>query len=131
MNEIERPQPKMMKWAQDHLALYLRTGGREGHLFDFTPINGEGMTPNCLIKHIGRKSGRTLILPLIYGIYRGEVVICASKGGAPDHPAWVWDLMVSVYPPYAEYQEKTARIIPLVLMKPVADVPVFGEDDLT
>lgn len=126
-------------------------------------LNGEGYQPVCLIKHVGRKSGRTLILPLIYGMVEGEIVIVASKGGSPTHPAWylniaaanevevqiatqafratwreptdaerqrIWDQMVAIYPPYAEYQESTDRLIPLVLMKPVAAISVFKEADL-
>jgi hypothetical protein len=38
--------------------------------------------------------------------------------------------MVAIYPPYAEYQASTDRLIPLVVMKPVAPVPVFQPADL-
>jgi deazaflavin-dependent oxidoreductase (nitroreductase family) len=78
----------------------------------------------------------------------------ASKGGAPEHPAWyanlvanpVIDLMdgtrttpmrarelsgqerdlwwvraVAAYPPYADYQAKTERTIPLFVLEPLTD----------
>jgi deazaflavin-dependent oxidoreductase (nitroreductase family) len=93
----------------------------------------------------------------------GEIVVVASKGGSPAHPAWylnivaksevevqiatqafratwrepegserqrIWDQMVAIYPPYAEYQESTDRLIPLIVMKPVAAFPVFTETEL-
>jgi deazaflavin-dependent oxidoreductase (nitroreductase family) len=41
-----------------------------------------------LLRYVGRKSGKTMITPLIYGDIGGEVVIVASKGGADHHPAW-------------------------------------------
>jgi deazaflavin-dependent oxidoreductase (nitroreductase family) len=78
----------MHDWQEQHLRRYLKSGGTEGHLYDFGPINDEGYQPICLIKHVGRKTGRRLILPLIYGMVEGEIVIVASKGGAPEHPAW-------------------------------------------
>ena len=42
----------------------------------------------------------------------------------------VWDQMVAIYPPYAEYQKATDRLIPLVMMKPVAGIVVFAEAEL-
>ena len=30
----------------------------------------------------------------------------------------LWDLMLPIWPPYAEYQTKTEREIPVVLLKP-------------
>jgi deazaflavin-dependent oxidoreductase (nitroreductase family) len=80
----------------------------------------------------------------------GRYAIVASKGGAPEHPAWYhnvkanpvltvqdgeqvftrtarelegsereqwWQLAVEAYPPYAEYQTKTARQIPLFILE--------------
>jgi deazaflavin-dependent oxidoreductase (nitroreductase family) len=163
MSATDSPPPGMHGWQEQHLHRYLQSGGTEGHFYDFSPINGEGYQPICLIKHVGRKTGRTLILPLIYGMVEGEIVIVASKGGSPTHPAWylniaaasevevqvatqafratwrepvdaerqrIWDQMVAIYPPYAEYQESTGRLIPLVLMKPVAAISVFKEAEL-
>jgi deazaflavin-dependent oxidoreductase (nitroreductase family) len=161
-NDTSRPAG-MYDWQKAHLQRYLQSGGAEGHLYDFGPINNEGYQPICLIKHIGRKTGRTLIVPLIYGMVEGEIVIVASKGGSPTHPAWylniegtreievqiatqafratwrepadaerqrIWDQMVAIYPPYADYQLSTDRLIPLVLMKPVEAIAVFGEGEL-
>jgi hypothetical protein len=39
--------------------------------------------------------------------------------------------MVDCFPFYAVYQTRTQRVIPLVMMKSVAPLPVFSEDDLT
>lgn len=157
------PPPGMHAWQEQHLRRYLESRGTEGHFYDFDPVNGAGYQPICLIRHKGRKSGRTLISPLIYGMVAGEIVIVASKGGAPAHPAWylniaeapelgvqvatqafratwrepaaaergrIWEQMVATYPPYAEYQQSTDRLIPLVMMKPLGALPVFTEADL-
>jgi deazaflavin-dependent oxidoreductase (nitroreductase family) len=75
-------------WKDEHLNLYLRSGGAEGHVMDVTDIGGHKFTTMLLLRYVGRKSGKTMITPLIYGDIGGEVVIVASKGGADHHPAW-------------------------------------------
>ena len=72
----------------EHRAMYLRSGGAEGHVMDITAVGGHPFTTHCLIRYVGRKSGKVFITPLIYGDIGGEVVIVASKGGADEHPAW-------------------------------------------
>jgi deazaflavin-dependent oxidoreductase (nitroreductase family) len=75
-------------WKTEHLAMYLNSGGTQGHIMDVTAVGGHRFTTHCLIKYKGRKSGKTIVTPLIYGDIGGEVVVCASKGGADHHPAW-------------------------------------------
>ena len=41
----------------------------------------------------------------------------------------LWDFMVDCHPFYATYQKSTDRIIPLVVMKSVEEIPVFKPDD--
>ena len=69
-----------------HTWLYRRTGGRIGHR-----VPGVG-PPMLLLDHVGAKSGAKRTSPLLY-IPDGEnVVIVASKGGYPKHPAWFHNL---------------------------------------
>lgn len=75
-------------WKEDHLGMYLRSGGTEGHIVDVSDIGGHKFTTTLLLRLVGRKSGQTRINPLIYGDIGGEVVVVASKGGADHHPAW-------------------------------------------
>ncbi len=75
-------------WKEEHLELYLRTGGARGHIEDLSDIGGHKFSTNLLLRYVGRKSGNIMITPLIYGDIGGEVVIVASKGGADHHPAW-------------------------------------------
>jgi deazaflavin-dependent oxidoreductase (nitroreductase family) len=79
-------------WKDEHLSVYLRSGGAEGHIMDLTDIGGHRFSTNLLLKYVGRKSGKTMITPLIYGDIGGEIVIVASKGGADHHPAWYLNL---------------------------------------
>ena len=79
-------------WVSEHREKYLRSGGAEGHIEDITAVGGHAMGTHCLLKYTGRSSGKVFITPLCYGIIGGEVVICASKGGADTHPEWYLNL---------------------------------------
>lgn len=54
----------------------------------------EGM-PVVLITMTGAKSGRELCSPLVYSTDGDDVVIIASKGGAPEHPNWYHNLVAN------------------------------------
>jgi deazaflavin-dependent oxidoreductase (nitroreductase family) len=79
-------------WKTEHLEMYLGSGGSRGHIVDVSDIGGHRFTTTLLLRYTGRKSGKTIITPLIYGDIGGEVVIVASKGGADHHPAWYLNL---------------------------------------
>jgi deazaflavin-dependent oxidoreductase (nitroreductase family) len=73
---------------KEHRAVYLGSGGTEGHILDGSFIGGHKLCATLLLKCAGRKSGKTIITPLVYGYIGGDVVVVASKGGADAHPAW-------------------------------------------
>ncbi len=85
-----RQEPR--DWMANHLEDYLRSGGVQGHVMDISMTGGHRFTTHCLIKVRGRKSGKTRIVPLIYGDIGGEIVIVAAKGGADHHPDWYLNL---------------------------------------
>jgi deazaflavin-dependent oxidoreductase (nitroreductase family) len=91
MSEISIPD-SLPSWIKEHIELYLRDG-EAGHLWDASLGGGEGMLTTLLLTTTGRKSGRQLVLPLIYRpTDDGGYCIIASKGGAPTHPAWFLNL---------------------------------------
>ncbi len=137
-------------WIQNHIDHYIATDGADGYLWDATIGGGKGMIATLLLTTVGRKSGRELTLPLIFGTSGPDYVVVASKGGAPAHPAWylnleanptvkvqvkadkftaraytatgqeraaLWPMMVDIYGPYTDYQKKTDRQIPVVVLK--------------
>ncbi len=141
---------ELPSWIQDHVSRYLSTNGEDGYLWDASVGGGKGMVPTLLLTTTGRKSGRTLTLPLIFGRSGENYVVVASKGGAPNHPAWylnleanpdvqlqvkgdkfkarartaggaeratMWKNMVEIYGPYEDYQQKTQREIPVVVLE--------------
>ena len=91
-------------WVTEHREMYLKSGGAEGHIMDITAVGGHAFGTHCLIKYTGRKSGKVFISPLCYGDIGGEVVLCASKGGADVHPEWYNNIVAS---PQVEFQIAT------------------------
>ena len=68
-----------------HTAAYRATRGVVGHHLPGAP-------PMLLLEHVGAKSGRRRTSPLAYAVDGDAVVIVASKGGHPRHPAWFHNL---------------------------------------
>jgi deazaflavin-dependent oxidoreductase (nitroreductase family) len=117
--------------------------GRVGGMFE-----GANM---LLLHHTGAKSGTERVAPLVYLPDGDHYVIFASKGGAPENPAWYHNIkakpdakievgeetvevevqeaqgdererlyaaQVAVMPQFAEYAEKTDRLIPVLVLSP-------------
>jgi deazaflavin-dependent oxidoreductase (nitroreductase family) len=72
-----------------HTFLYQRTGGRLGHTLPGVP--GKML----LLDHVGAKSGKKRTSPLLYVRDGEDLVVIASKGGFPKHPAWYHNLMAN------------------------------------
>ena len=130
-------------YGDEHVRRYQETDGEEGYSW----LKGSEI---LLLTTKGRKSGEKRTMALIFREVDGAYVIVASKGGAPEHPAWylnmrdapdaieiqvkadrfpvsyrvaegeererLWDLMNEVWPDYAEYQTKTDREIPVLVL---------------
>ena len=79
---------RLVQWTVDHRAAYLRSGGVEGHIMDMSFIDGLPLQTMCLIRYVGRKSGRVMVNGLGYTLYGAEIVIVGSKGGSDEHPQW-------------------------------------------
>src|SRR4051794_21141831 len=68
-------------YGDEHVERYRATNGDEGYHWR------EGTTI-LLLDTVGRKSGEPRTHALIYREIDGKPTIVASKGGAPQHPAW-------------------------------------------
>jgi len=71
-----------------HAAVYRATHGLIGHRFPGSP-------PMLLLEHVGAKSGKRRTSPLVYARDGDDVILVASKGGFPKHPAWFHNLMAN------------------------------------
>lgn len=82
-------------WIAEHREIYLSSGGAQGHIMDITAVGGRSFATHCMIRYVGRKSGKVFITPLCYGDIGGEVIIVASKGGADQHPEWFNNILAA------------------------------------
>jgi deazaflavin-dependent oxidoreductase (nitroreductase family) len=138
-------EPSSAQWVRDQVAAYEASGGREANT-----LRDTGM-PVVIVTMHGNKSGKLRKVALMRVEHDGEYALVASKGGAPKHPVWFynlennpevtiqdgpepvdmtvhlatgeeratwWERGVAVYPPYAEYQTKTDREIPVFVAVP-------------
>jgi deazaflavin-dependent oxidoreductase (nitroreductase family) len=87
-------------FGAEHVRVYRETGGERGYHWRGTTI--------LLLTTKGRKSGEQRTTPLIHRTDGDRWVVIASKGGAPDHPAWFKNLAES--PDDVEIQVKDERI---------------------
>jgi deazaflavin-dependent oxidoreductase (nitroreductase family) len=142
MKSNEEIHDSPSEWAAKHIKQYVESDGREGH--EWKP----GVFA-LLLTTRGRKTGQLHRTPLIYGKDGEDIIIVASRGGHPRHPAWylnlvenpevevqigadkflarahtatpeekarLWPLMASIWPGYDDYQKKTDREIPVVVL---------------
>jgi len=121
-----------VEWINDHIRQYVETDGADGA--DYLGYRA------LLLTTVGRRSGVRRRTALYYGQDGDDYLVVGSRGGDPNHPAWylnldanpevevqvdgaerprLWKLMVETFPRYAEYQEKTTRQIPVVVLRRV------------
>jgi deazaflavin-dependent oxidoreductase (nitroreductase family) len=81
MGAADRLWPVLNQLMKGHAVVYRAIGGWIGHRFPGSP-------PMLLIDHVGARSGTRRTTPLAYVPDGRDVVLIASKGGHPRHPAW-------------------------------------------
>ena len=85
----DRTWPLLRRAMGVHTWLYRVSGGRLGP--DIPGVPGKML----LLDHVGAKSGAKRTAPLLYFPDGEDVVIVASKGGFPKHPAWYHNLIAN------------------------------------
>jgi len=77
-------------WNQQVIAEFRANEGQVGGSFAGAPM--------VLVHHVGRKSGKEYVIPLVYLPKEGDddsIYIFASKAGAPTHPDWYLNLVAA------------------------------------
>ena len=85
MSLADRSWPVLRRLMGAHARIYQLTNGVVGHRFPGAP-------PVLLLDHVGAKTGFKRTTPLVYVENRPDLVLVASKGGHPKHPAWYHNL---------------------------------------
>ncbi|MFI5429141.1 nitroreductase family deazaflavin-dependent oxidoreductase [Aeromicrobium sp. UC242_57] len=75
-----------------------RTNGAEGNEMQGKPI--------IVLTTLGAKSGKIRKTPLMRVEHDGEYLVVASKGGAPEHPTWYYNVVDA---PLVELQDGPVR----------------------
>lgn len=135
--------PSTAGWVRDQVEAYERSGGQAA-----TTLRDTGL-PVIVVTMRGNKTGNVRKIALMRVTHAGEYALVASKGGAPKHPVWYynlvanpdevtlqdgpepfeasvrqvtgderrvwWERAVAAYPPYADYQKRTDREIPVFI----------------
>ena len=138
-------EPSPAQWVRDQVETYEASGGKEANTLRDTGL------PVIIVTSRGQRSGKLRKTPLMRVEHDGEYALVASKGGAPEHPVWYYNLVadpsavmiqdgpepfdaevreisgderaewwtraVAAFPPYAEYQAKTDRHIPVLIAR--------------
>jgi deazaflavin-dependent oxidoreductase (nitroreductase family) len=87
-----------------HEALYKATDGRIGH--------GMIGVPTLLLRTRGRRTGQTRTNGLVYARDGDDYLVVASKGGADEHPGWLFNLKAEVEIQIGrERQKATSRVV--------------------
>jgi deazaflavin-dependent oxidoreductase (nitroreductase family) len=136
--------PSTAQWVRDQVEAYERTKGEQANTLRDTGL------PIVVVTMRGNKTGNVRKIALMRVEHNGEYALIASKGGAPKHPVWYynlkanpsevllqdgaepfevtvrelppgeerdawWERSVKAYPPYASYQKRTERLIPVFI----------------
>lgn len=144
MSEPGYQKPDLALLGAEHVARYRETNGEVGY-------DWNGVT-TLLLTTTGRKSGEARTNALIFGRDGDDYLVVASRGGAPKHPDWffnitadpaaeiqvkaeripvtalavtegperdrLWKIVTGYWPNYNTYQERTDRVIPVVVLRP-------------
>ncbi|MBI5948163.1 MAG: nitroreductase family deazaflavin-dependent oxidoreductase [Chloroflexi bacterium] len=140
------PQPPQLPgWITEHIEKYLATNGEDGHLWRGVPtllltttgkVSGE---PRLLPLIYGKDGANYVIVaskggaPAHPAWYRNlvaqplvDVQVGADKfkararTAAADEKPRLWKMMAAIWPAYDEYQQRTPRPIPVVILERVA-----------
>lgn len=91
-------EPSTTEWVRDQVDLYESSGGTAGTTMRDLPV--------ILLTTIGAKTGKLRKTPLMRVEHDGAYAAVASKGGAPEHPVWYYNLLALTQ---VELQDGPAR----------------------
>ncbi len=140
-------EPSPQGWVRDQVAEYESSGGTRGTTLRDTGlpvvvITNRGArsgklrkTPVMRVEHDGRyaavaSQGGAPQHPLWYYNFRADPQVELQDGSRKqpmiarevtgDERAEWWARAVAAYPPYAEYQQRTSRLIPVFVLEPAS-----------
>ena len=138
----QTPLPSAQGWVREHAERYVETDGEDGHLWRGYPtlvldtIGRKSGQPRRQMLIYGEDSGTYIVVaskggapknPLWYENLAADPEVqvqvkadrftAHARTATSEERATLWPLMVEIYPPYAEYQTRTSREIPVVILE--------------
>jgi deazaflavin-dependent oxidoreductase (nitroreductase family) len=131
------------KFTQAHVRAYRASGGRIGKSYKGAPVAlvehvGRKSGKRHTSPLIYRMDGDNVVIVASFGGARRDPVwwpnlkahpettvqigaerrAVVARQATPEEKSRIWPRMVEIYPPYADYQRRTQRDIPVVLLEP-------------
>ena len=145
MTDLDHPiDPAPGTWQRQHLDKYLATNGEEGHDWRGVPtlllttIGSQSGQARRTPLIYGESDGRYLIVasrggtpghpdwyrnlrahPTVRLQVKGDQFNARARTATPDEKPALWKIMTQIWPDYDEYQKKTTRAIPVVVLERV------------
>ena len=142
MAEKNEPARQLPDWIVDHMRKYVETDGKEGHIWNGVPTlllttTGRRSKRAQMLPLIYGKDGDRYVIVASKGgdpnhpawylnlvaqpqvnvqVGADKFAAKARDATANERPA-LWDLMAKIWPPYNDYQKKTERQIPIVVLE--------------
>ena len=91
-------EPSPSRWVRQQVQQIEASGGTEG-----TTMKG---VPVVVVTSVGARSGKLRKNPVMRVEHDGSYALVASKGGAPEHPTWYYNLVAH---PTVELQDGPER----------------------
>jgi deazaflavin-dependent oxidoreductase (nitroreductase family) len=130
-------------WVNRHIREYVETEGRKGHRWQGVPtllLTTKGRKTGKLRRTAliyGEDAGRYIVVASTGGAdrhpswylnlvanpdvelqVRAEKIKATAKTADESEKPALWELMAGIWPDYDRYQEKTGRVIPVVILDP-------------
>ena len=138
----QEPLDSALDWVADHTRRYVATGGQDGHDWRGAPclvLTTRGRTSGRLRRNalIYGTDGEDLVIvaskggddhhPLWYLNLEADPAVTVQVGAdvfaarartaSPEEKAQLWPRLVEIWPAYADYQARTSRDIPVVVLE--------------
>ena len=129
-------------WQQEHMKRYLATGGQDGHQWEGVTTlllttkgrhSGEWRTTPLIY---GRDGDRYLVVasrggapkhpnwyenlaanPEVFVQVMADRFKARARTATPAEKPALWKSMAAIWPPYNDYQQRTTRAIPVVILE--------------
>jgi deazaflavin-dependent oxidoreductase (nitroreductase family) len=144
MTQQSGPRQRPPGWQAEHARRYIETNGEDGHLWEGVPTllltttgrrSGKAFTTPLIY---GEDQGRYLVVasrggapehpqwyqnlvaqPEVQVQVRADRFAARARTANPEEKPALWKLMANIWPSYDEYQTRTTRAIPVVILERV------------